>query len=878
MNELWRKDLSLARLSMPLARPFRTARGEVTHRDVTLLRVEARGVVGVGEVCPLPGFSAETHAEAEAQLRALCPWLAQAPLPEGVDDIAWLLQAPRLRSVAPSVRFGVEVALLDWLARYTRRPMSALLSSTQPPRAQVPVNATITAPDVFEVVARAQALRAQGFGTFKLKVGALPLDEDVARVHALREAVGPEATIRLDANGAWTLDTAREALTRMAPAQIALIEQPAEDLDDLAALRALDLIRVAADEAIRDEDDLTHALERDAIDALVLKPALTGLLASARMASRAAVHGVRTIYTSLLDGAIGRAAVAHLAAVSDHLEGPCGLATGDLFTDEAATYTSSPDTIVGGALCLRDGLGHGVSADRAAFVPEVCAPDDSFPHPLMHRAMTQGDHLALIAEDDTWRFSELYASAAHTARVLYAQGVRSGQRVAIAGANTPETALSIWAVSLIGAVAAPIHPRWTRDEAAQLISRARCAHVLALDTARQAPTPQGVRALSLDHAPADEAPLRTRLRLSDVALILFTSGTTSGLPKLVPLTWQNLVFSATGSAIHLGHLRTDRWLATLPICHIAGLSVLWRCALLGTTAVLHERFDAARVAQAIEDGTITLVSLVAAQLAQVIEALGDAPAHPTFRAVLLGGGTIPPTLLDQCRVRGLPVAPTYGMTEGSSQLLTRPPHRDDEAHSVGSPLVWTEIMLLDEAGAPSDEGAIFARSLTVGPGYAEPVGERLALRPHGRWLATGDWARRGEDGSVQIMDRRVDRIVSGGENISPVEVEEALLRVEGVAQACVVGVPDPVWGHRPVAVLVAEAPDADTAALEAALRATCADRLAPFKHPSAWVWWDDLPRTTLHKLNRRAVRERLDASEVLSAASGPASVTPQEDT
>ncbi|MEL6182608.1 MAG: AMP-binding protein [Myxococcota bacterium] len=314
------------------------------------------------------------------------------------------------------------------------------------------------------------------------------------------------------------------------------------------------------------------------------------------------------------------------------------------------------------------------------------------------------------------------------------------------------------------------------------------------------------------------------------------------------------MFSATGSAIQLGHLPSDRWLAVLPLCHVAGLSIVMRCALLGTTVVVHPAFDAPRVAEAIRDGACTLVSLVPTMLRRLLEEPLE-PRAGRFRTVLLGGGFIAPELLASCRERGLPVAPTYGMTEASSQIATAPP--GTAVADAGFPLVWTQVEVRSgvEVVEPGADGELWVRGPTVTPGTLDAAG---TLEPRrGAWLATGDFVRETDLGRLQVVDRRTDRIVSGGENVHPSEVEAVLEAHAHVARACVVGLPDPEWGHRVVAAVTLADGSGLPELTSRLLVEHCRAQLAPYKVPKTVVVFEDLPRSALGKLNRREVRARL---------------------
>ena len=307
----------------------------------------------------------------------------------------------------------------------------------------------------------------------------------------------------------------------------------------------------------------------------------------------------------------------------------------------------------------------------------------------------------------------------------------------------------------------------------------------------------------------------------DVATVMFTSGTTSA-PKPVFLTPRNWEANAVGSALALGLDLNERWLCVMPLAHVGGLSILLRSTLYATTVVLHERFDTDAVLRELTDPrrAITLVSLVPTMLARLLDAGLRDP--PTLRWCLLGGGPIPPGMTARAQEAGIPVAPSYGMTEGCSQIAT-----------FGFPLHGVQMRVLEG-------GELIVR----GPNFApNTLGED-------GWLRTGDLGEL-DGGRLRIIGRKADTIVTGGENVAPAQVEEVLLAHPAVADAAVFARPDSEWGERVVATVVLR--DRGTATASE-LQEFAAARLAGFKVPKEIDFADGLPRTISGKLLRRELR------------------------
>jgi O-succinylbenzoic acid--CoA ligase len=488
------------------------------------------------------------------------------------------------------------------------------------------------------------------------------------------------------------------------------------------------------------------------------------------------------------------------------------------------------------------------------------------PLPLPRRA--RSDHPALICGAEVLSYRQLAARADELARRLAGLGLGCGDRLAVLLPNGPDFAALLHATARLQAILVPIHVRLAPAEVAWQVEHSGCG-VLVYDPAladRVSRLPPRVRAVAasgvtgdgpaLEDLPPSDVLLQAEVGLDMPATLLYTSGTT-GRPKGAVLTHGNHLWSALGSALRLGQRRGDRWLVPLPFSHVGGLAVLLRCAWYGTTAVVSRDFEADAVARVLADAAITHVSLVPTMLARLLEARGDRPAPPRLRAVLLGGAAAPAELLAHAADIGFPLAPTYGLTEAASQVTTRSPGRGPcPEGGVGRPLAFTSLAIADDDGhalPAGQEGEILVRGPTVMAGYWRDAPASAAAVVDG-WLRTGDLGRLGEDGELQVLARREDLIVTGGENVYPAEVEALLRQHPGVAECCVVGLPDPEWGAIVAAAVVPAAGAAlDPAELQAFLRTG----LAGYKLPRRILCLDALPRNAAGKLLRSEARERL---------------------
>ncbi|MGH9017703.1 MAG: class I adenylate-forming enzyme family protein [Acidimicrobiales bacterium] len=300
------------------------------------------------------------------------------------------------------------------------------------------------------------------------------------------------------------------------------------------------------------------------------------------------------------------------------------------------------------------------------------------------------------------------------------------------------------------------------------------------------------------------------------ALVVATSGST-GEPKGVVLTHDAVAASARATTARLGVDRGDHWLACLPLAHVGGLGVVTRALASGTALTVHDGFDAGAVTAAAGRG-VTLVSLVATALARIDAAL--------FRTVVLGGSRPP-------AARPANVVTTYGLTETGSGVVYD-----------GVPLDGVEVRIVD--GTVELRGPMLLRAYRSGHDPKSADG----------WLPTGD-AGAWDGRRLTVMGRRADMIITGGENVWPEAVEQALARHPQVAEVAVAGRPDPEWGQRVVAFVVPAT--ASRPPVLGELRAAVAARLPSYAAPRQVVLVDALPRTSLGKLARHRLPPGPDA-------------------
>ena len=399
-------------------------------------------------------------------------------------------------------------------------------------------------------------------------------------------------------------------------------------------------------------------------------------------------------------------------------------------------------------------------------------------------------------------YAELLRQAQSAARRIAAMGAAPGEPVALVLPPGQEFALAFHGCLLLGCPAVPVDPSRPEAERGELT--------------------RGCEVIVDGPLEGHEDPAarpRSHLEPDEVAVVMHTSGST-GVPAPVELTFRNLWWSAAGSAVALGLDPEERWLCCLPVAHVGGLSILVRSAIYATTAIVHERFDTDAVLAVLtgEEGP-TMVSLVPTMLGRLLDAGLERP--PALRHALLGGAPAPDGLLARAQRAGVPVAPTWGMTEAASQVTT-----------FGRPLFCTTVGV---TGA----GELMVDGPTVSPSCERP-------------LATGDLGRIEPGGEVVVTGRASATIITGGENVQPAVVEEAVESHPAVLECGVYGRPDPEWGEAVVAVVVLrEGGEVDAAGLGE----WCRERLAPFECPKEFRFAGSLPRTGAGKIDRTKMGE-----------------------
>jgi acyl-CoA synthetase (AMP-forming)/AMP-acid ligase II len=483
---------------------------------------------------------------------------------------------------------------------------------------------------------------------------------------------------------------------------------------------------------------------------------------------------------------------------------------------------------------------------------------------------------AFVSPEDggTQDYAQVAAAVETLAGRLAAAGVRPGDRVAMSLPNGPEFVLLLFAASLLGAAAAPLNPAYTESEVTfyleDIAPRLLLVSAAGPQAAIQAAGPLSIPVITLatgtDGAPdliVDGQPVRAvtpggRGGPDDIALVLHTSGTTSR-PKQVPLRQRNLTASARTIAGHYQLTSSDVSFCVMPLFHIHGLVASAFAAMsTGGTVVVPRRFTAHRFWPQARDTQATWLSAGPTLHRMILDRADAAGAPSSLRFARSCSSPLSPALLERSEAGyGVPMLEAYGMTEASHQMSANPlPPAARIPESVGVP-TGTEIGIVDPAGQflpDGSAGEVVIRGPGVMSGYLNnPTASAEAF--------IGDWFRTGDRGSVRdgylyLEGRLKEMILRGGENISPAEIEQALLSHQAVADAVCFGVKDEKYGEVPAAAVTLH-----TGTETSELVRHCRERLAAYKVPASIYVLEEIPRTPTGKVQRRRVGEAIIGSQ-----------------
>jgi len=420
---------------------------------------------------------------------------------------------------------------------------------------------------------------------------------------------------------------------------------------------------------------------------------------------------------------------------------------------------------------------------------------------------------ALVIEGEGISFATLARLSAERLNEASAAGPVSF----VAAPDLTTLALAFGAISR-GRTIVPLHPKQTDDARARIVARV---------------TSRGVE---MD---------------DDALAILATSGST-GEPKLVELSRSAFIASAEASRKNIPLGPGDRWLLAMPFAHAGGLSILTRCLVVGATVVVHRGFDAKAILASIPRDRVNVLSVVPTMLAVLLREDSENLLR-RLKAMLIGGAACPPGLVEECARREIPALATYGLTETCSQVTVQPLRRSDLRTSAdsGFPLDGTTVEIVGDDRTPIERGV--GRIVVRGP----TTMTRYLFHPRTRGtVVTEDLGSFDTQGRLRVVGRVDDMIISGGENVHPLEVETHLLQMAGVTAALVAGIPDATWGQKVAALVVL-----GEGTTLGEVQARVSTDLASHMRPRVWAVVEHLPTTAIGKPDRREAARRLALRE-----------------
>ena len=455
-------------------------------------------------------------------------------------------------------------------------------------------------------------------------------------------------------------------------------------------------------------------------------------------------------------------------------------------------------------------------------------PDGALCCPIRYQALHHPQRPAIRLPRQVLTYRELDGRLNSLQQQLTAAGLRRGDHLVTVAANSLSLLLLAWACLRLGLVFCPLNPRQPAEQCRRLMQRLDAKGCwLAPDwpAAEAGEWPCPVLSLNTESAlPAEAAELW--LHQQQLTNLILTSGS-SGEPKAVAHRLAAHLASAEGSALGVPLQPGDGWLLSLPLFHVGGYAIPWRCFRAGACVVLAN--PECSLSEHLLGGTITHLSLVPTQLYRLLQSPDFRLEQTAVRHLLLGGAPIPASLVAACQAQGVTPQVSYGLSEMATQVCTR--YASPDSPSVGLPLPGRELKLV--------EGEICVRGATLFAGYYREGALEPALDAEG-WFHTGDLGAFTADGELLVLGRRDNRFICGGENIQPETIEQALLQHGAVRQALVVPQADDEWGMVPLAFIDWQPSPADIETGQRALTDLAPwlrTRLPSHLIPRRWLPW-----------------------------------------
>ncbi|BAQ11084.1 feruloyl-CoA synthetase [Bacillus sp. OxB-1] len=493
------------------------------------------------------------------------------------------------------------------------------------------------------------------------------------------------------------------------------------------------------------------------------------------------------------------------------------------------------------------------------------------------RAYITPERIALVGNGRKYTYKEMADSIEQTVYVLGNElQIKKGQRIAILSSNNTAYMVMYFALAKMGCIIVPLNTRLSIKELEYQLNDCQATYLFTSDMFMQIGKDLqqlcGVKCLLLDSIskyPLDSMASAKKQQFSytDVTaaspfIICYTSGTT-GRPKGAVLTQENVYWNAVNNLLALDITSSDRMLTLLPFFHIGGIGLFtFPVFFAGGTVVIPDSTEPQHVLHTIEKEHITLVMGVPT----IFSSLKNSDAFETtnfdsIRWLYSGGGPCPPDLIRHYLEKGIPLGQGYGLTEASPTvfMLSKEDYMK-RVGSIGKPAMFCDVRIVNSEGedaVPNEVGELLVKGPNVINGYWNLPEETEKAFIDG-WFCTGDLVRADEEGFVYIAGRKKDMLISGGENIYPIEVEQVILQHPAVEEVAVFGVSDPKWGEVPVAsVILTEGAHVT----ESEIISHCLKRLTKYKCPKKVEFVKDFPRSSIGKVNKVLLKNEFPGKE-----------------
>ncbi len=494
---------------------------------------------------------------------------------------------------------------------------------------------------------------------------------------------------------------------------------------------------------------------------------------------------------------------------------------------------------------------------------------------IHRRRVKSAQHAAVIHAGVSFNYAQLAGRIDQLSDALRARGISRGSRVAFLGANHAAFLETMFAVTQLGALFVPLNIRLAprelnfalRDSGSELFIYVENFAAEAQSAIADSPVRECLEVAavpgtdsSYEHAlnSGENRHVDVQVLLEDPAIILYTSGTT-GTPKGAVLTHGNMTWNSYNVIVDYDVTSKSVGLLISPLFHVAAMGMGALPVLLkGGTLVLQERFDPAAVLQAVEQYRVTQLSGVPTTFQMLAEHSTWAETDlSSLQMLTCGGSAVPSRVLESYESRGLGFSGGYGLTETApGTTLLQASHSRSKMGSAGLPHFFTDIRIADVQGNELPAGEV-GEILISGPNVISEYWERAEATAgafyEGGWFRSGDIGYVDDEGFLYISDRLKDMIISGGENIYPAEVEQAIMELADVESVAVIGIPDEKWGEVPRAVLVLKP---GSSLKESDIVSHLSGRLARYKIPRTAVFLDELPRTASGKIRKAELRKQ----------------------